>query len=123
MIEQDNTGKYLLSFETNAIIRRIPLTKYGTAKNGNEWSIGSILLEAYDEDENASAELFLIYWNDELMAEQIERLGCGKRVKVKWHVETKAFFDNYKTSLVLDDIEMLSDGENYLIGKKKGEKK
>lgn len=118
MIQTDNTGKHLLSFETNALIRRIPLTKYGTAKNGNEWSMGSVLLEAYDEDEGASAELFLIYWNNELMTEQIERLGCGKRVKVKWHIETKAYFDNYKTSLILDDIQMSTEGENFLIGKK-----
>lgn len=123
MIKQDNIGKYLLTYENNAVIRRIPLPKMGVSKTGKEWNMGSVLLEAYDEDESASAELFLIYWNNELMTEQIERLGCGKRVKVKWHIETKAYFDNYQTSLVLDEIDMLTDGENFLIGKKKGEKK
>ena len=122
MITQDNTGKYLLAYENNAVIRRIPMPKMGVSKNGREWSMGSVLLEAYDEDESVSAELFLIYWNDELMTEQIERLGCGKKVRVKWHVETLPKFDSYNVSLILDDIELLTDGENFLIGKK-GEKK
>ena len=122
MIKQDNTGKYLLTYENKAIIRRIPVPRYGTAKNGRDWQMGRVLLEAYDEDESQSAELFLIYWNDELMTEQIERLGCGKRVKVRWHIETTPRFDTYNVSLILDEIEMFSDGENFLVGKKKGEK-
>lgn len=122
MIEKQQDGKYLMTFETNAVIRRIPMPRYGTSKSGKDWSLGSVLVEAYDEDESASAQLFLITW-DELMIEQIERLGVGKKVSIRYHIDVREKFDSYNVSLVIDDIEMLSDGENYLIGKKKGEKK
>lgn len=119
MIEQNEKGKRILSFETNAIIRRIPISQFGTRKDGSEWRKDSVLLEAYDEDESASAEMFLIYWDNELLAETIERLGVGKKVRVKYHLSFTPHFDNYYQSVILDDVQMLTEKENFLIGKKK----
>lgn len=121
MIEKDNTGKYLLTFTTNATIRRLPIPRYGTAKSGKEWSMGSVLVEAYEEDESASAQLYLITW-DSLMIEQLERLGVGKKVVIQFHIECSAYYDNYRTNLVLDSIEGKTENENFLYGiTKKGE--
>lgn len=120
MIEKQQDGRYLLSFECNAIIRRVPIPRYGTSKSGRDWSLGSVLVEAYEEDESASAQLFLITW-DELMIEQIERLGVGKKVKIKYHLEVKERFDSYNLSAIIDDISLATENENFLIGKKKGE--
>ena len=81
-----------------------------------------MLVEAFDEDESQSAQLFLITW-DSLMIEQIERLGVGKKVHIKYHVSVREKFDSYDVSLIIDEIDMLSDGENFLVGKKKVENK
>lgn len=122
MIEKKEDGRYLLSFETNAVIRRIPLPRSGVAKNGRPWTLGGALVEAYDENENESAQLYVITW-DALMVEQIERLGVGKRVRMKCHVDTHEKYDNYNVSVILDEISLPTDGENFLVGKKKGENK
>ena len=83
--------------------------------------MGSVLVEAYEEDESASAQLYLITW-DSLMIEQLERLGVGKKVVVTFHIECSAYYDNYRTSLVLDSICGKNENENFLYGiNKKGE--
>lgn len=83
--------------------------------------MGSVLVEAYEEDESASAQLYLITW-DSLMIEQLERLGVGKKVVVTFHIECSAYYDNYRTNLVLDSIEGRNSNENFIYGiTKKGE--
>ena len=122
MIKDDRNGRYVLQYEVEGVIRRLPLERRGVSKAGREWTMGQVLLEVSEEGVDGSAQLHLITWSEE-MVEMLNRIGVGKRVKSTFHVECKEYFDNYKTSLILDGIEMLSDGENYLIGKKKGENK
>ena len=121
MIKDEGNGRYVLQYEVEGVIRRLPLEKRGTGRTGHEWVMGQVLLEVSEEGIDGSAQLHLITWSEE-MVEILNRIGVGKRVKSVYHVECREFFDNYKTSLILDDISLLSDGENFLIGTKKGEK-
>lgn len=116
MIQKDETGKGLLSFTMNAVIRRIPLEKRGTGRRGTPWTLGSVVVEAYEDDEHDSAMLFLTTFNEELI-EEINILGVGKRVQVKFHINVRENFDSYKTDLTLDEISALTEAENYMIGK------
>lgn len=85
--------------------------------------MGSILLEVFDPEDrqNGSARLCLITF-DEMLIEQMNTIGVGKDVKVRWHVDVRDAFDNYKVSLILDEIEFLTEGENFVLGNgKRGE--
>lgn len=117
MLKGDGTGKYLLSFQNEALIRRIPLERRGVT-NGREWVLGSALFEVFEKDTDGSAELYLITFNDELI-EQLNRIGIGKRVKIGWHIETRPRYDSYNVSAVLDSINGLSDAEDFILGIKK----
>lgn len=118
MIQTDNTGRHLMCFETNAVIRRIPLERRGTSRSGKEWVMGSVVIEAFEDAECESALLYLITWQEE-MIETLNILGVGKKCKVKFHIECREYYDSYKTSLFLDAIEGCTDGENRLYNTKK----
>lgn len=123
MIKTDNTGRHLMCFETKAIIRRLPMERRGTARSGREWVMGSVVIEAFEDAECESALLHLITWQEE-MIETLNILGVGKKCKVKFHIECREYYDSYKTSLMLDSIEGLSEAENFLYNtKKKGNEK
>lgn len=120
MIKEQKDGQYMLSYENTAIIRRIMLPKCGVT-NGKEWRLGRFLFEVFEEGTDASAELFLVTFDDEL-SETVERLGVGKRVKISWHVQSRAHYDSYIVSAVLDSISGLTESEDFIYGtKKKGE--
>lgn len=118
MIQKDNTGKYLLTHEVNAVIRRIPIEKRGVSRSGKEWVMGSVVIEAFEDAECESALLYLITWQEE-MIETLNILGVGKKCKVKFHIECREYYDSYKTSLFLDAIEGLSESESFLYNTKK----
>ena len=122
MIKDDGNGRYVLQYEVEGVIRRLPLEKRGISSKGREWIMGQVLLEVSDEGVDGSAQLHLITWSEE-MVEMLNRIGVGKRVRTTFHIESKEYYDNYKTSLILDEIALLTDGENFLLGKKKGENK
>ena len=112
-----------MCFETNAVIRRIPMERRGTARSGREWVMGSVVIEAFEDAECESALLYLITWQEE-MIETLNILGVGKKCKVKFHIECREFYDSYKTSLILDSIDGISEGESFLYNtKKKGNEK
>lgn len=119
MIKSDSLGKYVMALETDAVIRRIPIPKYGTSQRGVEWTLGSLIVEAYDQDETKSAELCFNSFDPE-MIELFERIGVGKRVHICYHISCRRVYDNYHISLMVDSIVGLSDGEDYLYGTKKG---
>lgn len=118
MLKIDETGRGVLQYESTGVIRRIPLERRGHTKGGKEWTLGGVLLEVGEDGIDGSAQLFLITF-DEYLIEQINVIGVGKKVRVRWHVETKEYYDSFRTSIILDDIELMSDGENFLIGKSK----
>lgn len=122
MIKTDETGRSFLSYESTGRIARIPMEKRGKSAKNHEWVLGSILLEVFDPEDkqNGSARLCLITF-DEMLIEQMNTIGVGKDVKVRWHVDVRDAFDNYKVSLVLDEIEFLTEGENFMLNKKKKE--
>lgn len=121
MIKDDGSGRYVLQYTVEGVIRRLPLEKRGvSSKSGREWIMGQVLLEVSEEGVDGSAQLHLITWSEE-MVEILNRIGVGKRVKISFHISSTEYYDNYKTSVILDEIDMLSEGENFLIGKKKGE--
>ncbi len=123
MIKTDETGRSFLSYNSTGRIARIPMEKRGRSVRNHEWVLGSILLEVFDPEDrqNGSARLCLITF-DEMLIEQMNTIGVGKDVKVRWHVEVRDNFDNYKVSLVLDEIEFLTEGENFVLGNgKRGE--
>lgn len=125
MIKTDETGRSFLSYNSMGRIARIPMEKRGKSAKNHEWVLGSILLEVFDPEDrqNGSARLCLITF-DEMLIEQMNTIGVGKDVKVRWHVDVRDNFDNYKVSLVLDSIEGLSESENFLYNtKKKGNEK
>lgn len=115
MIKSDERGSAVLQYTVTGRIRRIPLPKMGHSSKG-DWKMASVYLECFEEGVNGSAPLFLVTFDDYL-AETIENLGVGKDVKVTFHIAVREKFDNCSISLVIDDIEMLTDGENFLIGK------
>lgn len=116
MIKTDSTGNCLLSYEILGRIARIPLERRGTSKSGKQWFLGSVLLEVYEDGVNGSVRLYLITWSEE-MYEMVYRIGVGKNVRVKFHIQTKERFDSYDVTAILDEIDMLTDAENFLIGK------
>lgn len=123
MIKTDETGRSFLSYESTGRIARIPMEKRGKSARNHEWVLGSILLEVFDPEDrqNGSARLCLITF-DEMLIEQMNTIGVGKDVKVRWHVDVRDAFDNYKVSLILDEIEFLTEGENFVLGNgKRGE--
>lgn len=123
MIQSDKTGRHLMCFETNAIIRRLPTERRGTARSGREWVMGSVVIEAFEDAECESALLYLITWQEE-MIETLNILGVGKKCKVKFHIECREYYDSYKTSLILDSIDGISEGESFVFNtKKKGDVK
>lgn len=124
MIKTDETGRSFLSYESTGRIVRIPVERRGKSARGHEWVLGSVLLEVYDEEKkNGSARLCLLTF-DEMLIEQMNTIGVGKDVKVRWHVDVRDSFDNYKVSLVLDEIDGITDGESFVFNtKKKGSAK
>ncbi len=118
MIEKQQDGRYVLQYEATGIIRRIPIERRGVSKHGTEWVRGGVLLEVAEDGCEGSAQLFLTTWQEE-MIETINRIGVGKNVKVKFHIECREYFDNYQCNILLDDIFGLSEGEDFIYGKKK----
>lgn len=118
MLKVDETGRGVLQFESTGVIRRIPLERRGHTKGGKEWTLGGVLLEVGEEGVSGSAQLFLITFEDELI-EQINIIGVGKHVRVKYHLETKEYYDSFRVSVILDEIGLMTDAENFLIGKGK----
>lgn len=113
---QDSTGKCMLSFENEAMIRRIPMERRGVTKKGMEWVLGGCLVEVFEEGCGGSAQLYLVTFDEELI-ERVNVIGVGKTVRIRWHVDSRERYDSYIVSAVLDGIDMLTEGENYLIGK------
>lgn len=123
MLKDDGTGRLLMQQTVSGVIRRIPLERTGTSKRGVEWTLGGVLIEATEEGFNGSVPLFFSTFDTELI-EVINRIGVGKEVVVTFHIECSAYYDNYRTNLVLDSIEGKTENENFLYGiNKKGESK
>lgn len=118
MLKVDETGRGVLQFESTGVVRRIPLERRGHTKGGKEWTLGGVLLEVGEEGVAGSAQLYLITFEDELI-EQINIIGVGKHVRVKYHIETKEYYDSFRVSVILDEIGLMTDAENFLIGKGK----
>ncbi len=118
MLKIDDTGRGVLQFESTGIIRRIPLERRGHTKGGKEWTLGGVLLEVGEEGVVGSAQLYLVTFKEELI-EQISVIGVGKNVRVKYHIETKEYYDSFRVSAILDEIGLMTDAENFLIGKGK----
>lgn len=116
MIKTDKTGVSVLQYEVCGVIRRLPLPKRGVSKKGFDWVMGSALMECYDEDEKGSARLFLITF-DSFLVERLETIGVGKKVKVKYHIDVREKFDSCSVSAVLDEVDLMTDGESFLLGK------
>ena len=122
MIKTDETGRSFLTFENTGRIARIPMERRGKSARGHEWVLGSVLLEVFDEENRSGSARLCLLTFDEILIEQMNTIGVGKDVKVRWHVDVRDAFDNYKVSLVLDEIEFLTEGENFVLGNgKKGE--
>ena len=118
MLKVDDTGRGVLQFESTGVVRRIPLERRGHTKGGKEWILGGCLLEVGEEGVAGSAQLYLSTFEDELI-EQINVIGVGKNVRVKYHIETKEYYDSFRVSVILDEIGLMTDAENFLIGKGK----
>ena len=120
MIKEGKDGRLLMQQTVSGVVRRIPLEKTGISKKGVEWTLGGVLIEASEEGFDGSVPLFFSTFDSELI-ELINRIGVGKDVVVTFHIECSAYYDNYRTNLVLDSIEGKSDAENFIYGiKKKG---
>ena len=121
MIKDDGNGRLLMQQTVSGVVRRIPLTRNGMSKRGVEWELGGVLIEASEEGFNGSVPLFFSTFDTELI-ELINRIGVGKEVVVTFHIECSAYYDNYRTNLVLDSIEGKNSSENFFYGiNKKGE--
>ena len=118
MINVDSTGKGVLQFVSEGVIRRIPLERTGMTKHGIPWTIGGCLLEVGEEGVEGSAMLYLVTFDTEKI-ETINMLGVGKKVRVKYHIETKDYFDGYRVSVILDEICLPTEAENFLVGNRK----
>ena len=117
--EQD--GKRILQYEVNAIVRRIPVEKRGISATGKEWLLGTLIVEAFDDNENESVELMLTTFDEEVY-ESVVRIGVGKKVRVTFHIDTWQRKGRYSVSCILDAINGLTEGEDFLYGiNKKGE--
>lgn len=119
MIKTDETGRSFLSYESTGRIVRIPVERRGKSARGHEWVLGSVLLEVFDEENRSGSARLVLLTFDEMLIEEMNTIGVGKDVKVRWHVDVRDSFDNYKVSLVLDSIEGLSESENFLYNTKK----
>mgnify|MGYP006988854000 CR=1 FL=1 len=117
MLKDDGTGRYLLSYEVTGVIRRIPIEKRGTSRYGHEWVLGGVLLEVSEDGAEGSAPMYLTTFDPELI-ETINTLGVGKKVRVGYHINTRERFDGYTVSVIADTMELLTDGENFLLGRK-----
>jgi hypothetical protein len=121
MIKDDGNGRLLMQQTVSGVVRRIPLTRNGISKKGVEWELGGVLIEASEEGFNGSVPLFISTFDSELI-ELINRIGVGKEVVVTFHIECSAYYDNYRTNLVLDSIEGKNEAENFIYGiNRKGE--
>lgn len=121
MIKEGKNGMLLMQQTVSGVVRRIPLTRNGISKKGVEWELGGVLIEASEEGFNGSVPLFISTFDTELI-ELINRIGVGKEVVVTFHIECSAYYDNYRTNLVLDSIEGKNENENFIYGiNKKGE--
>ena len=110
----------MLSYENTAIVRRIMLPKCGVT-NGKEWQLGRFLFEVFEEGSDASAELFLVSFDEEVM-EMVERIGVGKKVRILYHIQSRPHYDSYIVSAVLDSINGMNENEDFIYGtKRKGE--
>lgn len=118
MIKTDSTGNSVLSYEVMGKITRIPLERRGTTKRGVEWTLGSCLLEVYEDGKDGSARLFLVTFDTELI-ETLNIIGVGKIVKARYHIDVRDRYDGYSVSLILDEVSGLTDGEDFLYGKPK----
>ena len=122
MIKEGKNGMLMMQHTVSGVVRRIPLERSGISRKGIEWTLGGVLIEASEEGFNGSVPLFISTFNPELI-ELINRIGVGKEVVVTFHIECSAYYDNYRTNLVLDSIEGKSEAENFIYGiNKKGEK-
>lgn len=122
MIKEGKNGMLMMQQTVCGVVRRIPLTRNGISKRGVEWELGGVLIEASEEGFNGSVPLFISTFDTELI-EVINRIGVGKEVVVTFHIECSAYYDNYRTNLVLDSICGKNENENFLYGiNKKGEK-
>jgi len=115
MIKDDGNGRLLMQQTVSGVVRRIPLTRNGISKKGVEWELGGVLIEASEEGFDGSVPLFFSTFDTELI-ELVNRIGVGKEVVVTFHIECSAYYDNYRTNLVLDSIEGKNSGENFLYG-------
>lgn len=121
MIKEGKNGMLMMQQTVSGVVRRIPLVKTGVSKKGVEWELGGVLIEASEDGFNGSVPLFISTFDSELI-ELINRIGVGKDVVVTFHIECSAYYDNYRTNLVLDSIEGKNENENFIYGiKKKGE--
>lgn len=114
MIKTDETGRSFLSYESTGRIARIPMERRGKSARGHEWVLGSVLLEVFDEENRSGSARLCLLTFDEILIEQMNTIGVGKDVKVRWHVDVRDAFDNYKVSLVLDSIEGMTMAESYI---------
>ena len=114
MIKEEN-GKRILQYEVNAITRRIPIEKRGISQNGKEWLLATLFVEVYEGNEMDSVELMLTTFSEE-MYETVTRIGVGKDVKIKFHIDTWQRNGRYSISCVLDSIEGKNEAENFIYG-------
>lgn len=121
MIKTDETGRCTLSFECVGVIRRLPVTRYGTSKHGHEWSMQNVQIEVTEEGAEGSVAIWLTAWDEELI-ETLNRIGINKKVKVEYHIDSRDYLDGGRTSLTIDKINGMTDAEDFLFGiTKKGE--
>lgn len=121
MIKEGKNGMLMMQQTVSGVVRRIPLERTGISRKGIEWTLGGVLIEASEEGFNGSVPLFFSTFDTELI-ELINRIGVGKEVVVTFHIECSAYYDNYRTNLVLDSIEGKNSSENFIYGiNKKGE--
>lgn len=105
----------LLTYEATGIIRRIPVETRGKSKKGVPWTRGGVQLEVYEDGREGSALLFLYAWGDE-MVETINMLGVGKRVRVRFRIESHEYYDKLTNDVVLIDINGLTEQEDFIYG-------
>lgn len=113
-IHQTNESPLLsaLEYEVSGVIRRIPIEQRGTSKRGTPWTRGGVYLEV--PTEQGSAPLYVTAWGDELV-EQINRIGMGKTVKVRFRIETRESYPgSYRTDVSLVSIQGMTKGENMM---------
>lgn len=119
MINTDSTGRPLLQYDIVGEIRRIPIERRGTSASGHEWVLGGVLLEVFEEGGNGgSVPLYLTTWQEDIV-ETVNRIGVGKRVRVRYHIETREYHDSYRVSAIVDSIGGMDEGEDFLYGTKR----